>query len=301
MFRTKPSRTERLKAHVVEAREQAAPLANEAVERVRYAWDEAKDRAAPAMADLGERAKPKVEAAQSTLVETVLPKMGAVLGAAAGAFSEGADQARERVREAAEPQVNRARSGAHQGGDRVRDAYRVLSGEAVAKPRHGKGKWLVLVGLMAAVVAGLAAYRRKQQQANDPWATPYGGGTVTPANGSLKDRAASTVESAKEAVSEAAAKAKDTAADLAAKGQSALADAKDRSDELVDEADMEAVSMRTDAALDESLAGAPAPSSGQVTAVDALPDSDAITSDAVNGGTVVPKGGSKASRKDKLT
>lgn len=300
MFRTKPSRTERLKAHVVEAREQAAPLATETVERVRDAWEEAKDRAAPAMADLGERARPKVEAAQSTLVETVLPKMGAVLGAAAGAFSEGADQARERVREAAEPQMERARGGAHASSERVRDAYRVLSGEAVAKPKRGKGTWLVLIGLVAAAFAGLAAYR-KQQQVNDPWATPYGEGTLTPVNGSLKDRAASTVESAKEAVSDAASKAKDAAAELAAKGQSALADAKDRSGESVDEAEMEAVSMRTDAALDESLAGAPTTPSGQVTSVDPLPDSDAITSDAVDGGTVVPKGGAKGARKGKLT
>jgi hypothetical protein len=53
-----------------------------------------------------------------------------------------------------------------------------------------------------------------------------------------------------------------------------IADAKDRSGESVD------------AAGDELEAEAAAASRGQVTAVDRAPDSDAITSDAVEGGTI---------------
>ncbi len=298
MFRTKPTRTEKLKAQVVLARdqaastasdlgmvasdrlshvrEQAAPMASDAAERMREVWDEAREKAAPAAADLAERARPKVEAAQSTLIDTVLPKVGAAIGAASAALAQGADEARERVRDSAEPRVAQARSSAHASGDRVRDAYRVLSGEAVAKPaRGGKGKWLVLVALAAAGVAAVAAYRK--QQADDPWAAPYNDGlTRTPGSGSmgsgtsvvetgssLKDKAAEKVEQAKEVVGDAAAKAKEKASDLAAKGQASLADAKDRS--------------------------------GELTAVDGTPDSDAITSDAVNGGTVVPPGGPKGS------
>ena len=55
-----------------------------------------------------------------------------------------------------------------------------------------------------------------------------------------------------------------------------------------------------DDATDE-LAGAPATAEGEVTAVDAAPDSDAITSEAVEGGTIngastksSPRGSAKA-------
>jgi hypothetical protein len=304
MFRTKPTRTEKLKAQAVLARDQAAstasdlsavaserlmqvreqatPMATEAAERVREAWGEAREKAAPTAAELAERARPKVEAAQSTLIDSVLPKVGAAIGAASAALAAGADEARDRVRDQAEPRVAHARSSASASSERVRDAYRVLSGEAVAKPvkNGGKGKWLILVGLGAAAVAAVAAYRK--QQADDPWTTPYNDSlTRTPSNGSvssgsgtpvatgssLKDKAAEKVEQAKEVVGEAAAKAKEKASDLAAKGQSSMADAKDRS--------------------------------GEVTAVDASLDSDAITSDAMDGGTVVPRGRTKS--RDELT
>ena len=108
------------------------------------------------------------------------------------------------------------------------------------------------------------------------------------------------VEAAKDAVTDAAAKAKekgaeiadaakDKAGDLAAKGQAAIADAKDHSGEALEEA--------KDAAADAKDAGWRTRRSdakdevkdefdGQVTAVDASPDSDAITSDAVEGGTI---------------
>jgi len=306
MFRTKPTRSERLKMQVVEAREhaaataselghtagerlavmreQAAPVATDAAERVKLALDEAKLRAAPVAADLAERARPKVESAQSTLVDSLLPKVGAAIGVASAALAQGADEAKERMRD--EPRVKHARESARDHSDRVRDAYRVLSGEAVAKPvRHGRRTWLIVIGLGAAAVAAVAAYRR--QQADDPWATSSdgslggtGASTAFDASPSLKDKAAEKVGTAKEAVTEAvtgaAAKAKDKATDLAAKGQAALSDAKDRSsDDLVTDAEVEQASTWADEQLDEPGA-TPWGNEGEVTAVDSTLGSDAI-------------------------
>lgn len=304
MFRTKPTRSERLKMQVVEAREhaaataselghtagerlavmreQAAPVATDAAERVKLALDEAKLRAAPVAADLAERARPKVESAQSTLVDSLLPKVGAAIGVASAALAQGADEAKERMRDSAEPRVKHARESARDQSDRVRDAYRVLSGEAVARPaRHGRRNWLIVIGLGAAAVAAVAAYRR--QQADDPWASSSNGSsgqtgasTASDASPSLKDKAAEKVVTAKEAVTEAAAKAKDKATDLAAKGQAALADAKDRSnDDLVTDTEMEQASTWADEQLDEP-AGTPWGNEGEVTAVDSTLGSDAI-------------------------
>lgn len=274
MFRTKQTRTEAM-------RESVGDLGATARERM----EAARVAAAPRVQDLADRAKPKVEAAQATLLDTVLPKVGAAIGAAATALSEGAEQARE----AAAPHLEQARATAREsaslGGDRARDALLVLRGEAVAKPvRRGRGKWLIGIGLVAAGLAAVAAFR-KQQQANDPWATPdpsatqvanmggtYGAPGAHEAPGSsLKDKAAEKMGQAKDAVSDTAAKVKDKASDLAAKGQSAVTDAKDRSGESA--------------------------ASGEVTAVPVAPDSDAITSDAVDHETVIPPGEPKSEAK----
>jgi hypothetical protein len=271
----------------------AADTANDAAAAAKDRAYAAREAATPALQDAAEvarerfhdaaaAAKPKVEAAQSTLVENVLPKVGAALATAAAALAAGAEQARdaaqphlEQARDAAQPHLERAAAQAKEtaavGGHRAHDAYAVLKGDAVAKQRRGKGRWLIAIGLSAAVVAAVAAFR-KQKQADDPWATPLdtrtGAGGLGSDAATLKDKAAEQVGHAKDAVSDAASKAKEKGADLAAKGQSAIADAKDRSGEAVDDA--------TDAVAGE----------GEVTAVDAAPDSDAITSEAVEGGTI---------------
>jgi hypothetical protein len=214
-------------------------------------------------------------------VDSVLPKVAAALGVASAAAAQSAHEAKDLMRDY-EPQVQHARASAGEfarvSSDRLRDAYHVLSGEAVAKPvKRGRGKWLIFIGLSAATVAAVAAYR-KQQANNDPWATPAGttvggtsGTTGFDTSGSLKDKAAEKVGQAKEAVTDAAAKAKDKATDLAAKGQTAMADRKDR----VTEGEMESASARADEALDESPE-----TSGQVTAIDATLGSDAIDASA---------------------
>jgi len=278
MFRTKPTQTEKLKAQVVEVRDQAAPMASAAAERVKEAFEEARVRAAPVASDLADRARPRIEAAESTLVDSVLPKVGAALGVASAAVAQGRHEAKDLMRDY-EPQVQHARESAGDfarvSSDRLRDAYHVLSGEAVAKPvKRGRRKWLIFIGLGAATIAAVAAYR-KQQANNDPWATPVDssmGSTAgmpgSDSGGSLKDKAAEKVGQAKEAVTDAATKAKDKATDLAAKGQATMADRKDG----VTEGEMESASARADEALGEPT--------GQVTAIDATLGSDAIDASA---------------------
>ena len=325
MFRTKQSRTEaaleqaqsataELRASAVDAaaaaaalakertllaRQRATPLLHNAADSAREGLAVAKGAAAPALIasavtakevagdalhEAADRAWPKGEAAQSPLVDNVLPKVGAAIATASAALAAGADQAREAAQPHLEQAAAQARETAAVSGHRAHGAYAVLKGDAIAKQRRGKGTWLIAIGLTAAAVAAVAAFR-KQKQADDPWATPLdtrtGAGGVGSDAATLKDKAAEQVGHAKDAVADAASKAKekgaeiadaakDKAGDLAAKGQSAIADAKDRSADAVDN------STEAGAGIGE----------GEVTAVDPAPDSDAITSEAVEGGTI---------------
>lgn len=291
------------------AKDAAGPAVHDATEAARERLAEAvaaaKVAATDAAHEAADRAKPRIEhareSAQSTLFENVLPRLSAAATAAVTAFAAGAEQAKE----AAAPRLDQARETAYLGTDRAKDAYHVLKGEAVAKPKGGgRGKWLIGIGLVAAVVAAVAAFR-KQQRADDPWATPlndgtsgaYSGATSTGTTGSagssLKDRAAEQVEHAKEVIGEAADKAKDKAGDLAAKGQSALADAKDKVADVADDAKDKAANA-TDAkdatAQGDSLDGidddltdetvvdvqVDGPADGQVTSVEPTFGSDAV-------------------------
>jgi hypothetical protein len=216
--------SERFQAAREAARDTAGPALAEAAEAARLKLAAAREAAGPVMHDLADRAKPRVEAAQSTLFDDMLPKLGAVLAAAAASLAE----ASEHAKESAGPRVEHAREEAHVYNDRARDALRVFRGEAVAvAPKRSKAPLLIDIGLAAAAVAAVAAYRQKQQ-AEDPWATPLTDSSMQP---TFKEKAAEKVEQAKEVVSDTAAKAKDMASDLAAKGQAAVADAKDRSGE----------------------------------------------------------------------
>jgi hypothetical protein len=267
------------KSRAYAAKEVATPAIQEAAdaarERLQAAAASARDAADEALHEAADRTRPTVEAAQATLVESVVPKVSAALVTAAAALAAGAEQARE----VAGPHLEQAKETAAVGGHRAHGAYSVLRGDAVAKKRGGKGRWLLAVGLTAATVAAVAAFR-KQKQAEDPWATPL---DSRPEGSTLKDKATEQVGHAKEVVVEAASKAKDKATDLAAKGQAAIADAKDRSGEALDPASDEV------AAADATTAdvGATDPVlGGQVTAVGSQLDSDAISSDAVEGGTI---------------
>ncbi len=246
--------SERFQAAKEAARETAAPALAEAAEAAKLKLAAAREAAGPVMHDMADRAKPRIEAAQSSLLDDMLPKVGAVLAAAAASLAE----AGEHAKDAAAPKVEHAREEAHVYNDRAKDALRVFRGEAVAvEAKRSKAPWLIGIGLAAAVVAALAAFRKKQQ-ADDPWATPLTD-TYQP---TFKEKAAEKVEQAKEVVSDTAAKAKETASDLAAKGQAAVADAKDRSGE--DTTTLES------GFEDEGLEG------GQVSAVEGQPGADAV-------------------------
>ncbi|HYQ33201.1 MAG TPA: hypothetical protein VEQ83_08295, partial [Lapillicoccus sp.] len=200
------------------AREAATPALQDATDTARERFYDAaataKDAAGDALHEAADRAKPKVEAAQSTLVDTVLPKVGAAIATAAAALAAGAEQAREAAQPHLEQAAVQAKETAAVGGQRAHGAYYVLKGDAIAKKRRSRGRWLIAVGLTAATVAAVAAFR-KQKQADDPWATPLdsragagAGGSTTSALASdaatLKDKAAEQVGHAKVAVTDAA-------------------------------------------------------------------------------------------------
>lgn len=236
------------------ARETAGPALAEATEAAKLKLAAAREAAGPVMHDMADRAKPRLEAAQSTLLDDMLPKVGAVLAAAAASLAE----AGEHAKDAAGPRVEHARDEAHVYNDRAKDALRVFRGEAVAvEPKGSKAPWLIGIGLAAAVVAALAAFR-KRQQADDPWATPLTD-TFQP---TFKEKAAEKVEQAKEVVTDTAAKAKEMGSELAAKGQAAVADAKDRSGE--------------DPARLDSTIGDEGLEAGQVTTAEGEPGADAV-------------------------
>ncbi len=145
-----------------------AEAAGTAKERLTEAAYVARGAAGEALHEAADRAKPKVEAAQSTFVDTVLPKVGAAIATATAAIAAGSQQAKE----AAGPHLEQARGVAYVAGDRGKDAYAVLTGDAVAKRRRSRTTWLIGIGLAAAAVAAVAAFRKQQQKADDPWATP---------------------------------------------------------------------------------------------------------------------------------
>ena len=150
---------------------------------------------------------PKVEHARDTFVEDVLPKVASALAAIAA----GAAAAKESAAEAA---------------DRAPDAYAVLKGDAVAK-KGGKGKWILLLGALAAGAAVMAW--RKSNERPDPWATA---GSYTPPK-PVSEKVSDLAGAAKEK----AAEAKDAAVDKAGELKDKAVDAKDAADKAADAKD----------------------------------------------------------------
>jgi len=121
------------------ANKRAAEVARETAETVKAYAAEAPEAIAP-----------RVEQVREAFVDDVLPKVASALAAVAA----GAAAAKESAVEAA---------------DRAPDAYAVLKGDAVAK-RGGKGKWILLLGALAAGAA-VTAWRNGNHHRPDPWAT----------------------------------------------------------------------------------------------------------------------------------
>ena len=225
MFRT-PSKTDQAKDVVASGAEKVTDSAQVATEKVSEGAQVAAEKASEAAEVAREAAEtvkeyaheaaetlaPKVEHARETFVEDVLPKIASALAAIAA----GAAAAKESAAEAA---------------DRAPDAYAVLKGDAVAK-QGGKGKWILLLGAIAAGAAVMAW--RKSNERPDPWATA---GSYTPPKpvsekvsdlaGAAKEKAADVKDAAVEKAGELkdkAVDAKGAAADKAAGAKGAAAD-----------------------------------------------------------------------------
>ena len=179
-------------AGAVVAKEKAADAAEVARETAETVKEYAQEAA--------ETLAPKVEHARETFVDDVLPKVASALAAIAA----GAAAARESAAEAA---------------DRAPDAYAVLKGDAVAK-KGGKGKWILLLGALAAGAAVMAW--RKSNERPDPWATAGSYTPPKPVSEKVSDLAAAAKEKAtevKDAAVEKAGELKDKATDAKNSGR----------------------------------------------------------------------------------
>ncbi len=227
MFRT-ASKTERAQAQVsanaekVNESAQAASAraaelkvkAAEAAESAKETAEVVKEKAAVA----AETIAPKVEHARDTFVDDVLPKIAAALATIAA----GAAAAKESAVETA---------------DRAPDAFAVLKGDAAVKQSGGRGKWILLLGSIAAGAAVMAW--RKSNERPDPWATAGSYTPPKPASEKVSDLAGT----AKEKVAEL----KDTATEKAGALKAKATDAKDTAAEKAAGAKDTAASTATEA------------------------------------------------------
>ena len=242
------------------ARESAAEAGHHAAEAGHHAADSARESAheaaehardalASAWHDLADRAKPKAEAARSSLAENVLPKVGAVLGAAATAVAERAEHARE----AAVPQVEQVERAVLQARDSARES---------ASVERARDAYRVLRGEAMAVPI------KKRHRLR--WL--IGLGLI--AAGAAAFAAFRRQQQGLEASDPWREPYQSPSAPGATPEVETGSDLKNAAAEKVEQ-------------LKDVVAGG-TPSNGQVTAVDPAPDSDAITSDAINGSAVVP-------------
>src|SRR6188472_3558910 len=249
VFRT-PSKTDQAKDAVATGAEKvsdgAQVAADKAAELKVKAGEAASATAAGAATakvkaqEAAETLAPKVEHAKETFVDGVLPKIASALAAIAA----GAAAAKESAAEAAE---------------RAPDAYAVLKGDAVAK-KGGKGKWILLLGALAAGAAVMAW--RKSNERPDPWATA---GSYTPPK-----PVAEKVSDLAAAVKEKATEAKDAAVDKAGELKDKATDAKDTAKDKAADAKDAVDDAASDTADDLSDAAAAADEAGDDTAIPAL-------------------------------
>ena len=128
-----------------------------------------------------------------------------------------------------------AKDTAGEAADRAPDAYAVLKGDAVVK-RGGKGKWILLLGALAAGAAVMAW--RKSNERPDPWATagPYTppkstSEKVSDLAGAAKEKAVEVKDVAAEKVTELKDKATDVTTTTTTKAAAAKATAARRAAE----------------------------------------------------------------------
>src|SRR5689334_8150197 len=192
------------KPHVEAARDWAKPHVDHGIEV-----------AAPKLQGAVEGLAPKVDTARDTIVDTLLPKVAEAIAAVAAASAAAKSTATEVAGETA---------------DRSGGAFAVLKGDAVAKKSGRKGKFLIGLGVLAALGAAFAAFRKSAPR-EDPWATPLDDPYTAPSSGRASttgEKVSHLADVAKDKAAGAAEVVKDKASDAKDKAASVAADAKDK-------------------------------------------------------------------------
>ena len=194
VFHTK-SKKERLQENLQDSlHDSTASLASGAA----VVADQLRERVVPAVGHAAESAKewgqPRVEAARHWAkphvehgIEVAAPK----LESAVSGLAPKVDTARDKIVEELLPRVTEAITAFAAATGAARDeavsrgagAASVISGDAVASPKHKKkGRLLLAVGGLAAAAAGAAAFLRRSAPKDDPWATPIADPYVSPSS-----------------------------------------------------------------------------------------------------------------------
>jgi hypothetical protein len=117
--------------------------------------------AAPKLESAVSSLAPKVDTARDKIVEELLPRVTEAITSFAAASAAAKDEA-----------VSRGTG-----------AAAVISGDAVAKPKHTKKRRaLMVLGLLGAAAAGAAAFMKQSAPKDDPWATPLAEPYVAPSS-----------------------------------------------------------------------------------------------------------------------
>ena len=190
MFHTK-SRTEQLQeslqGNTASLASGAAGVADQLRERVvpvvGHAAESAKEWGQPRVEAARHWAKPRVEHG----IELAAPR----LESAVSGLAPKVDTARDKIVDELLPRVTEAITSFAAATSAAKDeavsrgagAAAVISGDAVASPKHRKrGRVMLAVGLLAAAAAGVAAFLRRSAPKDDPWATPLADPYVAPSS-----------------------------------------------------------------------------------------------------------------------
>lgn len=155
------------------------PRAEAAIDWSKPRAEAAKDWGKPHVEAARDWARPHVEHG----IEVAAPKLGTAVAAAGPVV----DTARDKLVDEVLPRIQAALSelsdSKGQVGERSSAALAALTDGAVGTPRRrGKGRILIVLGVLAALGAGVAAYLKKSQPKDDPWATPPSDPYVAPAS-----------------------------------------------------------------------------------------------------------------------
>lgn len=147
-------------------RERVGPAAGRATENAKE-WARPRVEhgigvAAPRMESVVTNLAPRVDTARDRIVDDLIPRIAEAISTWASASTAVKDEA-----------VTRSHG-----------AAAVISGAAVASPKGGRKKQLlILLGLVGAAGAAVAAFMKQSAPKDDPWTTPLASDTVASPNG----------------------------------------------------------------------------------------------------------------------